>query len=115
MIFNFSNTVIGRDREGNDVMADGSIKLKTHVLSTEKLHDTEISKTPVVPKIPEQGGFDIMACVGSPEKLSSIDNNLQSDLSTDNILANPQISNMKDVFLKKSLVVSDDTLSIKDS
>ena len=90
---NFSTTVIGRDREGNDVMADGSIKLKKQVLSTETPQETQTSKNHIVTKIVEQERFDISACVGSPEKLPSIDENMQTDQSVDNILTVTHTSN----------------------
>jgi hypothetical protein len=93
-------------------MADGSIKLKTRVLAPERLRETEIIKTPILTKIVDQGRFDITACVGSPEKLPSIDENMQTDLTTDNNLAS-QISNTKEKNLHTP--ISDDMLSLKDS
>ena len=66
----FSHTVIGRDREGNDVMADGSIKLRTQTISKEIALHSNTNST-VCPSQPESHlSFDISACVGSPEKLS---------------------------------------------
>jgi len=94
-------------------MADGSIKFKKRVLSTEKLRETKINKTSILSKVVDQGGFDITACVGSPEKLPSLDENMQTDLTTEKVLATPQISNTEENNLHKT--ISDDMLSLKDS
>ena len=94
-------------------MADGSIKIKTRVLSTENMQERDINKTPILSKIGEIGRFDITACVGSPEKIPSNDENMQTDLTTDNVLATSQISNKKDIFLQKP--ISGDMLSLNDS
>ena len=68
----FSHTVIGRDRDGNDVMADGSIKLRTQTISKEiALHsNTNSTASPSQPD--SHLSFDISACIGSPEKLSPV-------------------------------------------
>ena len=74
-------------------MADGSIKLKKQVLSTETPQEIQTSKNHILTKIVEQERFDISACVGSPEKLPSIDENMQTDESADTILTITHTSN----------------------
>ena len=68
--FYYSIAVIGRDRDGNDVMADGSIKLKSISSSPNKLTNKPNSKPTIQQDLlnTDHGGFDITACVGSPEK-----------------------------------------------
>ena len=114
-ILSFSNTVIGRDRDGNDVMADGSIKLKTQLKSNETLLDSETNKKPILQKTVDQGRFDIAACVGSPEKLPSIDKSIsQTNSSGTKYLNTPESLESKQDYLKDELVIFDDTSS-KDS
>ena len=66
----FSHTVIGRDRDGNDVMADGSIKLRTQTISKEVALHSNSTASPSQPD--SHLSFDISACIGSPEKLSPV-------------------------------------------
>ena len=69
--FYYSIAVIGRDRDGNDVMADGSIKMKSiSPSSPSKLTNKPNSKHTTQQDLlnTDHGGFDITACVGSPEK-----------------------------------------------
>ena len=40
----YRNTVIGRDRDGNDIMADGSINVKVSMLNEESQKGYDISK-----------------------------------------------------------------------
>ena len=94
-------------------MADGSIKLKTQVTSNETLPDSETNKKPVLQKIVDQAQFDIAACVGSPEKLPSIDGSIsQTNPSGNKYLITPEPLESKQEYLKDELVIFDDTSSM---
>ena len=67
----FRNTVIGRDRDGNDIMADGSINVKVPVCNEISLIDSIVCKKQNVDQANDSNKFDIAACIGSPEKIPS--------------------------------------------
>ena len=75
----FRNTVIGRDRDGNDVMADGSINIKTTALNLKSVTGREQYKEHIGDNKPEVNKFDITACIGSPEKLPSTEESSTSN------------------------------------
>ena len=67
----YRNTVIGRDRDGNDIMADGSINVKVSVLNEESQKGYDKCKEVILDPGTDKNKFDITACIGSPEKLPS--------------------------------------------
>ena len=69
----YRNTVIGRDRDGNDIMADGSINVKVSVLNEEIQKGYDKSKEEILDPRTDKNKFDITACIGSPEKLPATD------------------------------------------
>ena len=69
----YRNTVIGRDRDGNDIMADGSINVKVSMLNEESQKGYDKSKEEILDPRTDKNKFDITACIGSPEKLPSTD------------------------------------------
>ena len=56
-------------------MADGSINMKNTVLNIKSDDDCEQYKEHIGDKIPTVNKFDITACIGSPEKLTSTKEN----------------------------------------
>ena len=66
--------MIGRDRDGNDIMADGSINVKISVLNEENSINSDQCKKEILDSKTDENKFDITACVGSPEKLTSAEN-----------------------------------------
>ena len=94
--FHCSTTVIGRDRDGNDVMADGSIKLKATSLNLEQTQNCVSFKQSTIENQIESRGFDITACVGSPEKPPSVDENISPiNIADPTLLETPSIVNPK--------------------
>ena len=92
-------------------MADGSIQLKAKYLSKESVREIENNKNPVLEKLVDQGGFDISACVGSPEKLPEEPNALEDT----NYMSLPQYSSTKVSNVTNATVMSHDPLSKTDS
>ena len=65
-------------------MADGSIKLKPTPSTYEQTQNSDTPNKSPSENLVEKGGFDITACVGSPEKPPSVEENIsQTENKTD--------------------------------
>lgn len=101
-------------------MADGSIKLKPTHSTYEQNKNSDTPNQSPSETLAEKGGFDITACVGSPEKPPSVEENV-SQIETitaalnDSTSAVTLISGKKESDLGDAVEISHHPVSATDN